>query len=131
MPRRVATFLMFEGAAHQAMTFYVSLFDGAKIHLVERRGPGEDGPEGSVKRASFSLAGHELMCFDSPVKHAFTFTPAASLFVQCADERELEAAYAQLAEGGQVLMELGSYGFSTRFGWVNDRWGVSWQLNLE
>lgn len=61
---------------------------------------------------------------------AFTFTPAVSLFVECADEAELDEAYAKLSEDGAVLMPLGNHGFSRKFGWVNDRFGVSWQLNL-
>ena len=70
------------------------------------------------------------MCIDSHVKHSFTFTPSISIFVECADEIEQQRAFTQLAEGGSVLMPLDNYGFSARFGWVNDRFGVSWQLNL-
>jgi uncharacterized glyoxalase superfamily protein PhnB len=47
------------------------------------------------------------------------------------DHAELEAAFAALADGGQVFMPLDNYGFSTRFGWLSDRYGVSWQLNLQ
>ena len=130
MARAVATQLMFEGAAEEAMNFYVSLFKGSEVTRVERYGPGEPGPEGSVKRAEFTLDGHRLACIDSPMKHGFTFTPAASLFVDCEDEAELDAALARLSEGGAVLMPPGNYGFSTRFAWLNDRFGVSWQLNL-
>ena len=129
MPRSVTTFLMFEGVAEQAMTFYVSLFERSEVRGVTRWASGEQGREGSIKRAEFVLAGHPLIAFDSPVKHAFTFTPATSLFVECESEAELDRAYAQLSEGGQALMPLGSYGFSKKFGWVNDRFGVSWQLN--
>jgi predicted 3-demethylubiquinone-9 3-methyltransferase (glyoxalase superfamily) len=50
--------------------------------------------------------------------------------VQCADEAEIDRLYAALAERGTELMPLGDYGFSARFGWINDRFGVSWQLNL-
>jgi predicted 3-demethylubiquinone-9 3-methyltransferase (glyoxalase superfamily) len=103
MPRSVTTFLMFEGVAEEAMNFYVSLFKGSKIRRVERWGAGEQGREGSVKRADFSLGGHDLI--------------------------ELNEAYTQLSVGGKVLMPLDHYGFSTKFGWVNDRFGVSWQLN--
>src|SRR5690242_17105808 len=120
MPQSISTFLMLEGSAEAAMTFYVSLFQGSRVESIERYGPGEPGAEGSVKRANFSLAGHSMMCIDSPVKHGFTFTPATSLFVECADEKELESAFAALAEGGAVLMPLANYGFSRRFGWLND-----------
>lgn len=70
------------------------------------------------------------MCIDSPVKHGFTFTPSISLFVECESAAELDGAFQQLAAGGQVLMPLDDYGFSARFGWATDRFGVSWQLNL-
>lgn len=92
--------------------------------------PGEPGPEGSIKTAVFSVGGQGVMCTDSFVKHAFTFTPAFSLFVDCESESELERLFAALGEGGAALMPLADYGFSRRFGWVNDRYGVSWQLGL-
>jgi predicted 3-demethylubiquinone-9 3-methyltransferase (glyoxalase superfamily) len=129
MASEVAPFLMFEGAAEEAMRFYVSLFAGSEVLHVERYGPGEHGPEGSVKRADFTLAGRRVVCIDSPVKHGFTFTPSLSLYVECESEAELDAAFARLAEGGTALMPLGDYGFSKKFGWLNDRFGVSWQLN--
>ncbi len=65
--RTVATQMMFEGCAEEAMNFYVSLFKGA-VTRIERYGPGEMGKEGSVKRAEFTLAGHRLACIDSPMK---------------------------------------------------------------
>jgi predicted 3-demethylubiquinone-9 3-methyltransferase (glyoxalase superfamily) len=131
MPNSVTTFLMFEGNAEEAMGFYVSLFEHSEVLHVERYGSGELGKEGSVKLASFKLCGHDLKCIDSPMKHAFTFTPSISLFVECKDEAELDEAFKQLSEGGGVLMPLNNYGFSQKFGWLNDRFGVSWQLNLK
>jgi predicted 3-demethylubiquinone-9 3-methyltransferase (glyoxalase superfamily) len=121
---------MFEGVAEEAMNFYVSLFRGSEIQQVERYGPDGPGAEGTVKVARFTLAGQDLMCIDSPAKHAFTFTPSISLFVDCESEAELDELFGRLSAGGGVLMPLGNYGFSTKFGWVNDRFGVSWQLNL-
>jgi len=112
------------------MSFYVSLFADSQICRVERYGPGEHGAEGTVKTANFLLGGREFLCIDSPVKHDFTFTPAMSIFVDCESESELEQAFRQLAEGGVVLMPLNNYGFSAKFGWIKDRFGVSWQLNL-
>ena len=131
MARAVATLLMFDGVAEEAMNFYVSLFSGSKITQIERYAPGEQGAEGAVKRANFALGGYDLICFDSPVKHDFTFTPSISIFVECEDEAELGEAFEQLSAGGEVFMPVDNYGFSTRFGWVKDRFGVSWQLNLE
>lgn len=128
--QKITTFLMFEGTAEEAMTFYLSLFDDAEVVSISRYGADGPGKEGSVQQATFSLAGQPFMCIDSPMEHAFTFTPAMSLFVQCASEAELDRLYAALAEHGAELMPLGNYGFSAKFGWVNDRFGVSWQLNL-
>ncbi|MFD7629662.1 VOC family protein [Streptomyces sp. NPDC059851] len=129
-PQKITTFLMFEGRAEEAMTFYTSLFDDAEVIDVTRYGAEGPGPEGSVQHATFSLAGQQFMCIDSFVKHEFGFTPAVSLFVRCDSEAELDRLYAALAEQGAELMPVGDYGFSARFGWVNDRFGVSWQLNL-
>jgi uncharacterized protein (TIGR02246 family) len=125
----ITTQLMFEGQAEEAMRLYLSLFNGS-VTSIERYGPGGPGAEGSVKRAEFTLAGYRLACIDSPAHHSFTFTPAASLFVDCHDETALDVAFARLSEGGTVLMPPGNYGFSTKFTWLNDRFGVSWQLNL-
>lgn len=128
--RKVKTFLMFEGQAEEAMNFYVSLFDDAKIVDIERFGPGEEGAEGSLKAAVFSLEGQEFMCFNSRLGHPFTFTPSISMFVTCESEAELDRLYATISEDGEVFMPLDVYPFSRKFGWVADRFGVSWQLNL-
>lgn len=127
---KVTTFLMFEGQAEAAMNFYVGLFKDARIHAIERYGSGESGVEGSVKLASFSLAGQGLMCIDSAVAHGFTFTPSMSLYVDCDDEQDIDHLYAKLGENGTLLMPLDNYGFSAKFAWLNDKFGVSWQLNL-
>ena len=125
-----ATHLMFSGDASSALELYSSTFTAFHVHEVERYGPGQPGAEGTIKRADASFAGHALIIIDSPVQHGFTFTPAMSLFVECESAEELERAFAALSAGGQVLMPLDNYGFSTRFGWCSDRFGVSWQLNL-
>lgn len=123
-------FLMFQGHAEKAMNFYVENIPGSKVIEMVRYGAGEPGPEGSVKKAMFSVAGQTVICIDSPVKHDFTFTPAFSFFVECESEEQIRRMTLALAEGGAVLMPLDSYGFSREFAWVNDRFGVSWQLNL-
>lgn len=128
--QKITTFLMFEGNAEKAMDFYRSLFDDAEVVTLSRYGADGPGTEGTVQHATFTLAGQQFMCIDSPAHHEFTFTPAVSLFVQCESEAEIDRLYAALAEGGGELMPLGNYGFSIKFGWVNDRFGVSWQLSL-
>jgi predicted 3-demethylubiquinone-9 3-methyltransferase (glyoxalase superfamily) len=130
MVTTVTPFLMFEGKAGEAMAFYVSLFPNSEMRDTVHYGPGEAGTEGSVKKAIFSLAGQNVLCIDSPVKHAFSFTPAFSFFVECESEEQLNRLCAALSEGGTTFMPLGEYGFSRRFAWVGDRYGVSWQLNL-
>jgi predicted 3-demethylubiquinone-9 3-methyltransferase (glyoxalase superfamily) len=130
MVDKVTPFLMFQGDANAAIALYRELFDGAEVKHLEHYGPKEPGPEGQVRRATLVLAGQELMTFDSPPVHKFSFTPSISMFVDCADELEIERLFAGLSEGGEVRMPLNNYGFSLRFGWVDDRFGVSWQLNL-
>ena len=124
-------FLMFQGGSAQAaLDLYFATLPDSKMVRVERYAEGEHGPAGTIKVAVFTLCGREFMCSDSPVKHAFTFTPASSTFVEFDSLAELERTFGILSEGGQVLMPLGNYGFSAQFGWLNDKFGVSWQLNL-
>lgn len=129
--QKIKTFLMFEGRAEEAMKFYTSVFRPSSIGSIERYGPDGPGKEGTVFRATFTLKGQEFMCIDSFVKHNFTFTPAISLFVTCDTEEEIDRLFGELSEGGNVLMPLGAYPFSKKFGWVMDKFGVTWQLNLE
>jgi len=122
---KVTPFLMFEGRAEEAMTLYCET-----ILDVTRYGDGDDGPPRTVKLARASIGGVEVTLYNSPVHHAFTFTPAFSFFVDCSSEEELERIVGILSENGSFLMPTGNYGFSRRFAWLNDRFGVSWQINL-
>jgi predicted 3-demethylubiquinone-9 3-methyltransferase (glyoxalase superfamily) len=130
MVRRVATHLMFTGNASTALELYAAVFPEFRIEQIERYGPGEMGADGSIKRADATFGAHDLVVIDSPVKHAFDFTPSMSLFVDFETEADLDAAFEKLARDGKVYMPIGNYGFSRRFGWCTDRFGVSWQLNL-
>jgi len=128
---KITTFLMFEGKAEEAMTFYVSLFEGSSVVSVDRYGPEGPGAEGSVRFAVFRLNGQNYICIDSPAKHAFTFTPSVSLYVTCKTEEEINRLYKKLSQGGQVLMEMAPLPpYSAKFAWVADRFGVSWQLSM-
>jgi predicted 3-demethylubiquinone-9 3-methyltransferase (glyoxalase superfamily) len=127
---KVTPFLMFEGNAEEAMNYYTSLIEGSKITSIVRYGANESGTEGSVMQAAFTLKDQEFMCIDSNVKHQFTFTPSFSIFLTCDSEEEIDRLYSSLTDGGQVMMPLGDYFFSKKFGWVSDKFGVSWQLTL-
>ncbi len=128
---RATPFLMFQdGKAEEAMRFYVSLFDDGEIVDIKRYGPEGPGAEGTIFKAAFHLAGLDVFCIDSPVKHQFEFTPSFSFFIDCKSEQEFDKLFAAISEGGLTLMPAGDYGFSRKFAWVSDRFGVSWQLNL-
>ncbi|MCM3317203.1 VOC family protein [Rummeliibacillus stabekisii] len=128
---KVTPFLMFQGGkAEEAMNYYTSIIEDSTIESIVRYGPGENGEEGTVMQASFSLKGQEFMCIDSAPVHNFDFTPSFSIFITCDSEDELTYLYENLLADGEALMPLDNYGFSKKFGWVNDKFGVSWQINL-
>lgn len=131
MKQKIHTFFTFFEQAETAMNFYISLFDDAAILSIERYKAGEAGKEGSVIKAVFHIKGQEYMCIDSPIKHDFTFTPAISLFVNCDSQEEIERLSEAFSLEGKFLMPLDNYGFSQKFCWVQDKFGVSWQLNFE
>jgi predicted 3-demethylubiquinone-9 3-methyltransferase (glyoxalase superfamily) len=128
MAKSVSTHIMFQGAAHEAIELYVSVFDDFVVESKELHDDGE--MEGKLRLARVKFANHDLMIFDSPPVHNFTFTPAMSLFVEFDDADKLRAAFETLSDGGEVAMPLGDYGFSPLFGWLQDRYGLSWQLSL-
>ncbi|AIA76433.1 3-demethylubiquinone-9 3-methyltransferase [Halomonas campaniensis] len=132
--KAITTSLMFvgeqAGKAEEAVKFYISLFPGSQITDIQRYGAGEHEPEGSTKMARFTINGTEFMALDSHLDHQFNFTPSMSLHVECESTSEIEKAFRALAESGSELMPLDNYGFSQKFGWLKDRYGVSWQLNL-
>lgn len=128
MATNIRTHLTFDGTAEAAMNFYVDLFPRSEVIKVFHYDEGES--KGKIQYAFFTLAGREFICIDTPIKHDWGFTPAISIFVDCESEEELERLYSALAADGKILMPLDNWGFSQRFGWVSDRFGVSWQLNL-
>ncbi len=124
-------FLMFQhGRAREAIDFYVATVPGSRVHHIEAFGPDGPGPEGTILRALFEVAGQKVMAHDSFMAHGFDFTPSWSFFLECESEEEAERLFAALGEGGQVLMPLENHGFSRKFGWLSDRFGISWQVNL-
>ena len=131
---QISTFLMFSGDKHgmaeAAVNFYVSQFADARVHSMNKNGPGAPEPGGTVWLAAFTLNGQRFIARDSAAPHTFNFTPSLSMFVTCETDEEISRLFAAFSPGGQTLMPLDNYGFSKRFGWVQDRFGVSWQFNL-
>jgi predicted 3-demethylubiquinone-9 3-methyltransferase (glyoxalase superfamily) len=115
------------------MRFYTSLFPNSSVGTICRYPmSGLTGPivgfEGQVLTGIFTIDGYQLMSLDGgPYFH---FTPSTSLSVQLKSLPDIEALYAKLMEGGTALMPLGVYGFSKKYAWLNDRYGLSWQLNV-
>ncbi|MBX3565641.1 MAG: VOC family protein [Sphingomonas sp.] len=125
-------FLMFQGGKGKAaLDFYVEHVPGSRIVSMELFGADGPGPEGTILRAYAEIAGQTVMAHDSHIAHGFDFTPSFSFFVTCADEPEFDRLFAILSWEGAVLMPPGNYGWSRKFGWLSDHFGVSWQLNLE
>lgn len=133
--QKTTTFFMFVGdqcgKAEEAINFYVSLFPNSEVKNIEKWKADEPGGvEGLVKQASFTLAGKEYMASENQMDHKFSFTPAISIYVNCDSEEELDQLFGKLSDNGQVMIPLDNYGFSKKFGWTADKYGVSWQLNL-
>lgn len=121
-----------DGNAENAMNFYVELFDNSKIINVKRWGNEQPDVEGKIMQATFELDGNLFMCSDSPAIHDWNFTPALSIYIECESEDEIKRLNSKLSENGKVMMSIDfDYGFSQKFGFIQDQFGVCWQLNLQ
>ena len=121
--QRIKPHLWFDKEAGEAAELYTSLFDRSKITHV---GGLQDTPSGSVELVALELAGQPFRFLAAgPL---FKFTPAVSFLVACEKKDEVDSLFRRLSQGGQTMMELGSYPFSERYGWLQDRYGLSWQL---
>jgi predicted 3-demethylubiquinone-9 3-methyltransferase (glyoxalase superfamily) len=92
------------GKAEEAIGWYCSIFDDSRVVGIDRYGPGDREPEGTVRVATFEIGGHVMMAIDSAAPHSFTFTPAISLWVECSSREEMERVSASLGQGGAMLM---------------------------
>lgn len=127
---RATTQLMFQGQAEEALDLYTDVFAGATVEEVTRVGPEGPGTPGSFERAVLRLGDRTFQIYDSPIAHEFSFTPSVSISVELDDPAEIDRAFGRLADGGKVLMPIAAYPFSPHFGWLADRFGVSWQLGV-
>jgi len=119
---------MFQGEGADALELYQSIFPGCVVKV--EKYPAESTMAGKIFTAELKICDQMFMVFDSEPVHKFTFTPAISIFLTTADESDFNQMFDQLSAGGGVMMAPGNYGFSRKFAWCADRFGVSWQINL-
>ncbi len=121
--QRITPHLWFDTQAKEAAEFYTSLFKDSEIANVTTL---RDTPSGDCDIVSFALAGQPFQAISAgPL---FAFNPSISFRVDCATHDEVDDLWNRLIEGGQALMPLDTYPFSQRYGWLQDRFGLSWQL---
>lgn len=135
--KSTTTFLTFVGVqcrkAQDAINFYISLFPNSEIVSIDKYEEGEaGGTPNLIKHGVFKINGMEYMVSESNFDHAFTFSPAISIFVEYDTEEEMCDFFEKLSEGGQVMVPIDDYGYSysKQYGWCADKYGVSWQFNL-
>ena len=136
------TFLTFVGdqcgKAEEAINFYTSIFPNSEIKSIKKYSKGEAGgtPE-LIKYGEFTLNGTDYLVSESNYNHAWSFTPAVSLFISDNSDDVIQTLFEMLSSnGGQVMVPLdsyqgdGDYGFGKKFGWCQDKFGISWQFVL-
>lgn len=114
--QKIRPFLWFNDNAEEAMNFYLSVFKNSKAGTVSRYGDAGPGPKGSVMSATFELDGQEFMALNGGP--TYRFTPAISFFVNCETQQEVDELWERLSAGGK----------KDRCGWLQDKFGVSWQI---
>lgn len=130
--QKIIPHLWFDDQAEEAVNFYTSLFEDSTTGNINRYG--EAGKEvhgqeaGTVMTVDFELAGYKMIALNGGPH--FTFTPAISFFVTCETETEVDRLWQKLSEGGTPLMPLDKYDWSEKYGWVQDRYGLTWQISL-
>lgn len=126
--QKIVPFLWFDHQAEEAVTFYTSLFKDSSIDSVARYSEAGPGAAGGVMTMNFTLEGQKFTALNGgPV---FTFNPGISFFVTLESQAEVTKLWQQLAEDGEVLMPFQGYDWSEKYGWLNDKYGVSWQISL-
>lgn len=123
-------FLTFNGNAMEALTFYKDTFHDMEIEFLQEYGKETPELEGKIMQAVVSIDRQRLMISDSRTPAEFSFTPSMSFYIECGDMNEAEMYYRKLKKDGAILMPLDEYGPGRYFAFVQDRFGLSWQLNF-
>lgn len=121
--QKITPHLWYDKNAGEAARFYTSVFAGSAIKSSSVL---QDTPSGAVEVVNLDIYGQEFVLLGAGPE--FKFTPAISFLVGFKSEAEVDETWAKLSPGGTPLMELGSYPFSSRYGWIQDKYGLSWQI---
>ena len=121
--QKITTHLWFDKEAKEAAAFYTSFFENSKIKDTTTL---HNTPSGSVDMVTIELSGQDFTLLSAgPL---FKFNPSVSFLVACQTKDEVDALWEKLSVGGAALMELGEYPFSEKYGWTQDKYGLSWQV---
>ena len=121
--QKIVPHLWFDKEAKEAAKFYTSIFDNSKIKSIKEI---HNTPSGDVDIVSFEILGYEFNAISAGPY--FKFNPSISFHVKCKTTKEVDAIWEKLSKDGKVLMPLDKYPFSDRYGWIQDKFGVSWQI---
>ena len=128
--QKITPHLWFSDTAEEAVDFYIGAFGTGSVtgttYYPDAGFEVHHMPKGTVLTVNFEIDGFRFIALNGgPV---FTFTPAISFMVHCTSKEEVDMLWSKLSEGGMPLMPIDSYPFSARYGWIQDKYGVSWQL---
>lgn len=125
MHKLITPHLWFDKEAKEAAAFYVSLFPKSKVKNITTI---TGTPSGDCDIVTFALAGQDFMAISAGPY--FTFNPSISFFVVFDNEKEIEVMWDRLISGGKALMPYQAYPWAQKYGWLQDKYGLSWQLSL-
>jgi predicted 3-demethylubiquinone-9 3-methyltransferase (glyoxalase superfamily) len=123
--QKITPHFWFDTQAKEATAFYTTLFPDSKVDNVTTI---KDTPSGDSDFVSFTLAGQKFMAISAGPY--FKLNPAVSLFVFFDSEAEIDKVWNALSEGGKVMMEYQKYPWAQKYGWLQDKFGLSWQLSM-
>ena len=131
--QKITPFLWFDDNVEEAVNFYTSIFENSKIGKVTRydesSAAASGRPKGSVLTIAFQLNQQNFVALNGGPQ--FKLNPSTSFFVYCESEGKIKLLYQKLSDGGKVIMPLDKYDWSTKYAWVEDKFGVSWQLDVD
>lgn len=131
--QKITPMLWFDNNAEEAVNLYISVFNNSKIsgnvsRFDEAGAKASGQKEGTVMTVPFQLMDINFVAINGGPY--FKFNPSTSFYVILETEKEVNKVWDRLKEGGQILMEISKYDWSDRYGWLQDKYGLSWQISL-